>query len=287
LGEYILVRHQQKKKMKKKILILLLICFNQIISLCQSNENVKSNYLLISSSQVDRYYSDQIIDYILYYDELIERISQEIKAIETTLMHMNEKNNLSPMINRRINYLENSIETKELEIIEIEFYKQDWEDTNEILNNINLKVLLNDTKCFKLIGTENVYLPNEYKITESQPNDSLNWVEILPSNPPYMEVVRTQTLPPSSKRIKTVDENCMSRNPNDCIIWVDIEVPETFITRLIENTSLCPKGFDYEKDQCFRKRNIKSFNQIPKILILDAVNNNEILVMDIEEINCN
>ena len=273
--------------MKKNILILLLIFLNQITSLCQINENVKSNYLLISPSQVDRYYSGQIIDYILHYDELIEQISQEIKAIESQLMHLNEKNNLSPMINRRINYLENSIETKELEIIEIEFYKQDWEDTNEIHNNINLKVLLNDTKCFKLIGTENVYLPNEYKITESQPNDSLNWVEILSSNPPYTEVVRTEISPASSKQIKTVDENCMSRNPNDCIIWVEIETPATFTTRLIENKSLCPKGFDFVKDQCFRKRNIKSFNKTPKILILDKDNNKEILVTDINEINCN
>jgi len=66
-----IIKQQQKKKMKKNILMLLFICFTQITSQCQINGNKKFNYLLISPSQVDRYYSDQIIDYILYYDEII------------------------------------------------------------------------------------------------------------------------------------------------------------------------------------------------------------------------
>lgn len=272
--------------MKKIILILLIFCSNKITLQCQNVAYEKYDYLLISPSQVNRFYAEQIIDYIAYYESAIEKAIQEVELKRSQILELTDKQKISNRDRIKISNLEELINFKELEISEIEFYKQEWEDTKLVYEKINLKFLLSENTCYEIVGIEKNYSPNEYKIEKYELDGNHSWIEILPSKHEFEEEVRIKTSSSSTKKIKRIDKNCISNNPDDCITWETIEVPATFTTIQEKNLFFCPDGFYLANEKCKRERTIKAESGSIEIKVLDINNDNEILVLNNNKVKC-
>jgi regulator of extracellular matrix RemA (YlzA/DUF370 family) len=80
-----------------------------------------------------------------------------------------------------------------------------------------------------------------------------SYIEQMPV--PYATTTKTVvTRPASSKWIKKIaDENCLSIDPNDCLVWSFVEVPEESQRITVQVMGNCPDGWTQVGEQCTRE----------------------------------
>ena len=85
---------------------------------------------------------------------------------------------------------------------------------------------------------------------------------------------------------RKADRNCLSQDPNDCLVWCLVQIPavtET-ITKRIEE---CPLGFENELDNiCVREVDADNGKTTKRLRIMDITMLSEIHPVSFEEIDC-
>lgn len=182
-------------------------------------------------------------DYIMDLDNLIEKEENFIQNLTAQKRLKNrEKQHLQKAhINQRALMNEKGI---------LNNFILMWEHAQSKQNELyEIAALLDQAKCIEFITKDDILFKQELELLDAQASPPKSYREVIPMN----------FVGPSTKWVKKrADRNCLSANPDDCLVWCLIEIKEgySFIDMSFEEHSYdgCPTSFelDRERSECYR-----------------------------------
>ncbi len=112
----------------------------------------------------------------------------------------------------------------------------------------------------KEAGNKIVIIPAKYEIVTEKVliKEASTRIEKIPAEF-RIEKERIEVKPSSTKWVKKrAERNCLSRNPDDCLVWCLIEEPAQFRTIDIHVRIGCPDGYEETGDECIKVITIPS-----------------------------
>ncbi len=240
--------------------------------------------IIITPENVNVHYEEQIEYYTKKYQTLINDLTDKRASYQLEIEEIESKKKTRKKDAKYIDELKPLIATLREDIKVLKACISLWTDL-EVLDNENVEHLSLD-KCYDITAKTYVYSPEEYMILEVYPDEILTWYELTES----IEIEEVETIPiePATAKWvrKKVDENCLSRNPDDCLIWCLVEVPA--VTQIIiKRIKECPLGFENEVDNiCVREVDVDNGKSTKRLRIMDITMLTEIRPVSFEESDC-
>lgn len=252
----------------KRICTTLLIIFGVFPFVLSQSQELNTLYVtLIGPENVDRYYDDQVVYYQKYYNKLKIEVEDMIKEEESEEKKLKTKRKLRGKAKERLDRVIEQLTYLDSDLSFIEDFLGYWEEhkSNFYQKNKEFSNSFDKNKCYTIFVDEKKLASNKYKIEEEQLKEEVNWKEEILSN--YKEE-RIETNPATTKWVKRkADKNCLSADPNDCLVWCLVEVPAEYAT---ERVATCPEGFSISKDEylCTNKCSVPSNHEGQRKIVI-------------------
>ena len=276
--------------MKKFFTTLILVFWIFIAGFAQSQELNTLIETLVRPDNLDSYFEHQIDYYQEYYEELkleVEEMIEDEKSIKKRIQAKKKIRKKDQEILKEVN------ERLALLREDLSFIKKFisiWKSYENFDNKMNMSFYENyDSNACYLIETEYDKLDAyEYEITYAEVNQTIKWKEFVEKVNQYGKE-RIEIAPASTKWVKRkADKNCLSADPNDCMVWCLVEVPAQYKT--IKAQSYCPEDFQISLDKKYCHRTISVINEKEKTkrLVIKDIDflDREILIKDYSVIDC-
>ncbi len=242
--------------MKLQTFLLLLLCQSLLLETTgQSNYLESSDEMLIGPADVSWPIKEQFNYYTSRYEGLIDTLDLFEEEYLEEILQIEGKRKKRARDKKNIKTIEEYIEELRIEKEKINYTLNLWKKIEVPVSSMILKKIDSDTACYDLLIGRDYYTSDEYAIVETVLGDSVHWYEVLEvDNVKETETIITQ--PASTKWVKKkADRNCLSADPNDCLVWCLVEVPaqSRTVSRLIGGE--CPEAFvfDDEERNCVKK----------------------------------
>ncbi len=161
-----------------------------------------------------------------------------------------------------------------------------WEHAQSKQNELyEIAAQLDQDQCVEFITKDDILFSQELELQTEQ--------AAAPKS--YKEVIPMKFVGPSTKWVKRrADRNCLSANPDDCLVWCLIEIKEgySFMDVSFEEHSFdgCPTGFELDrtKSECYRTQGIDDDGKLSQKLSLRKIEGKEdVEVIEWRLIECN
>ncbi len=270
--------------------ILLSLSLNQMMA--QSDYLDRIDAFLIGPNNVDLMHNTQSEYYIEKYQLLKENISIERKENQEEILQLDKKKFNRKKTVEEIAYLKESIEILDAEIEKIDRYLNLWSIWEQPEENVLFLKSYDAKKCYQIDGQEFSYFPTDYRIDTLGKGSHIYWNEKIDQVMLGFEFELVEVEPAGSKWVKKrAERNCLSADPNDCLVWCMQETPAVYDTLVIQEAVLgCVDGFNLEKggEQC--ERTIISEDKVEaelQVKLMDDLTDREIRVKKFEIVKCN
>jgi len=244
--------------MKKFFTTLILIFGVFIVVFAQSQELNTIYTTLVGPENVNNYYDEQIIYYQDSFKELREEVLERLKMEKEFEKKIKEKEKIKNKDKRELKEIETQIVLLEADLMAIEEFSNYWKEfeENEFQKMKNFTNNYKVEKCYLIReGIMNI-MPNEYNIEIQKLDTEISWDEMVQGELEGNDELGP--LPPNQKWVKRKpDKNCQSIDPNDCLVWAIVEVPEKGrIYSYKDKVVGCPEDFEFSFDNTFCTREI-------------------------------
>ncbi len=274
----------------KFLLAFLFLSFNQI--------NAQSDYLdridayLVGPDNVDLIHDSQSEYYIEKYQLLRENISIEKADNEAEILQLGQKNFNRKKTVEEIANIKESNKVLDAEIEKIDGYLKLWSVWELPEKNVLFLKSYESKKCYQIDGQAFSYFPSDYRLDTLEKGSLIYWNEKIDQEMLDFEFEIEEVSPARSEWIKKrADRNCLSAEPDDCLVWCLKEFPAQYDTVVIQPAVLgCVDGFNLDKsgEQC--ERRIISEDKVTselQVKLIDSLTDREIRVQKFEIAECN
>ncbi len=244
--------------------LLITLCF-----IAHAFTLVAQSAVLITPKDVDRYYPEQKEFYLEYYDNLStqNQLDQEKLINEKALI--SKRKRLRSKDIRAIQSIESELDSLIQQSKLILENTSMWANIN--YNQDKNEELFLSSNCYDINTTRGIFSPEEYSVDEISVSNSITWSEHVKT---YNHISQIDESSNNQKWVKKKPKNCVSSDPDDCLVWCLIT---------------CPLEFEYNTDNQICSRhivvdNIKSTYQKIEVVLLST--NQELIVIDFREIEC-
>jgi len=263
------------------ILFFFLIFQNSVGAQIYFSE-ILEGYVLFGPENVSNVSIESANFYLKDLEEASEQLSAFIGENNTQISKLRE-GKVGKKIKREIAAIEKDIEKVNLELEVYLEYLAHWEKTKKQLNvNESLLGFIQGKpdQCLEITSDEGPIPTNELK------------VEMAPISESPVEFIRMQTTQRGQTWVKKkADRNCLSADPNDCLVWCKVDLPPGF--KMIDGNNLektfetCPDGFELE-DQNLTCQRLNSMvqNQRKSKIIYSSASYTELNILDWHQIDC-
>ena len=277
--------------MNYKTLSFLLFIISTYSVSAQTDYLARTNTFLVGPSNVDVFYNSQKKHYIEKYENLLEEIlfTKEINLEDIANLEnkfLNKKKSFELI--KELMEINSQIEK---EAMMLDNYLELWNDwtapklNQEFLNNYRSDL------CYQIDGSELSYFPGDYLIDTLSSNSQVSWNEKVDLMLLDYKFELEEITPASTGwEKKRADRNCLSADPNDCLVWYQVEIPATYDTIVIQEASYgCMEGFLFSEidEQCERRIMRKRTTTSELVVkVMDVLTGREIKVKKFEVVEC-
>ncbi|MFK7774105.1 MAG: hypothetical protein AB8F94_18280 [Saprospiraceae bacterium] len=270
-------------KIKLLVLIFFQIFSNSIFGQYHFLETL--NDVLIGPQNVDQFYPEQVEIYTKKYDRMTQYIDELITNHRVEIKEM-EKAEKKKLWNRnRIKQKNELIEVLEIDKEIIEDYKMLWSELVLGSREKEFANVYDESNCYSFFANYKNISSQDCRI-ELDEREFLEWEEFMPQK----DIEKKQHLqilqPAGTKWIKKrADKNCLSNDPNDCMVWCLVEIPEEYqVTNYYEDI---PDNFQLSEDRnvFYRQFSMENINQ-KKYRIFTLRNDRELNILDFKKVKC-
>ncbi len=276
--------------MRTFLLFFILTCYSITLS-AQSDFLSRIGSILIGPDNVDVFHDTQSEYYIEKYQLLSENISIEKEDNLESIRSIEKKKFKSAKTKNEIASLKEINLLLDAELETIEQYVNLWRSWNSPTKNQTFINAYEAKKCYLIEGHEYTYSSSDYRLDTLEKGSHIWWNEKVDQMMLDLEFELVEVEPATSKWIKKrADRNCLSADPNDCLVWSLVEVPAKFDTIVIQEAKLgCINEFSLDKYGLDCDRTVTSEEKVEselQIKIYDRLNGKEIRIKEFEEVEC-
>ena len=225
----------------------------------QSTHLADLDIYLIGPENVNLHFKEQEAFYVEEYSKILIDSREELRLLLVEKTDLLDKKWRRKKHKRRlaeIKYIEAVIKG---EISSLKEYIVLWERYAIPENSEAATQALLTDDCFEVIGEKGVYSPKEYQVVSITNDYSVDWEEVIAMQTLEEEVIKEKWIK------RKADRDCYSADPNDCLVWTLVKVPETKVVKTCPSafpkktrTNLCIKEISVENEYFLEKR-IKAY----------------------------
>ncbi len=266
-------------------IIILLIIFSLCNFVCQSQvyfSQILENYVLLGPENV----SDVNVDVANFYKSDLQGASNQLQKFisdnQNTIAKLKE-GKVRKKVKREIEAIEFDTEKVQDELEIYLEYILLWEQCiSQKTNEAALVIFIKDNprKCIKI----------QTKIGDIDPKGLKIETKEIAEDP--IEFIRMQTAAPRTMWVKKkVDNNCVSADPDDCLVWCLVEVTGGYSMSEgnIQYKSFegCPKGFEINAEAMVCQRaNAEVSGKDSKMFFLSTPDHTDLKVISWQKVDC-
>ena len=250
--------------MKNFFLTLALIFGISTVAFTQSQELNTIIETLVSPNNLDSYFEHQPVYYQDAYEDLkvqVEEMIEEEKSIKRRIQGKKRIRKKDQIVldeaNERLVFLNEDVSF-------LKEYISLWKSYENFGGKLRkeFQANYNSTICYQ-IETEYAKLePYEYEVQMEELSQEIVWKEMVEGVDQYEKGERILIQPATTKWVKRkADRNCLSADPNDCLVWCLIEVPAEYGFADEGGVQGCPDNFQMSVDEKYCYRTISIFNE--------------------------
>ncbi len=224
------------------------------------------NEYLIGPENVSYHLEEQKAYYSSTFETYSNDIEQKQEEIITAIEYKkSSRKRLRSKDKQAIKYLEKDLSTLKDELASIIVFTKMWDDLvisvdAEVLNDYH-----GDTECYEIESyTGENYQPKEYTIKEITGKASWDELTFEPQGEPKWVK-------------KKADQNCLSANPEDCLVWCLVE------------TKGCQSGFDLSENEAYCRKTIqleRAPSSLPITKFISLKSGREIIPKQLQAVTC-
>jgi len=187
--------------------------------------------------------------------------------------------------------LEEEILILDSDLSKVEKYLTLWREWNHPGKNNTFLKSYNSEKCYELEGNDFTFSPADYRLDSLGKGSHIWWNEKMDQVMLDFKFDLVEVAPASTKWVKKrADRNCLSADPNDCLVWCLIEVPAKVDTVIIQEAKLgCLDGFFLNKNELECDRTIISEEKVEselQVKVMDLYSEQEIRIKEFKMVEC-
>ncbi len=277
--------------MIKQKTVLIIVSFFTIShwSYSQCDSLLIIDEILVTPEQVDHHYEEQVEYYIDNYTALQAIWMDEIRMIdeEINVIKLNEK--IRNKDRREISDLEEVKRDIKSDLEIVDYYLLSWLGFEISDKQIEFHNHYDLNKCYDLTTKSSFYSPEDYRVDFVDSSQLLFWFEVLPvtvikqKTEQYSEGTTTKWVK------KKAERNCLSSDPNDCLVWCLVEIPAQTKTRVVQEGGLyCPDGFETNTatSKCTKLIEVENRQNRLRWSFISHKTNKQLNVIDYREVSC-
>lgn len=275
----------------KTLLFFLLLSFAVNGLFAQSDHLKRMDAFLIGPDNVDVFHNIQSEYYIENYQLLRENILIEKEDNLEEIQSLDKKRFNRKKTLEEITFLEATNTLIDTEVEKIDRFLKLWSTWETPIENTSFLKGYQAKNCYQIDGSEFTYFPTDYRLDTLKQGSQISWHEKVDQMLLEYEFELVEVEAAREKWVKKkADRNCLSADPNDCLVWCMVETPAKFDTIVIQEATLgCMEGFllDQSGDQC--ERIVISDEEVDtelSIKLIDVLTSREIRVKEFEIISC-
>lgn len=241
---------------------------------------------LVMPNDLNLSFQEQSDFYIKKYNTFLDYFQKELNEYQAEIKRLKDKKKLSKKNKKYLQDLEGDISYWEAKIDTIGIYLTTWELFEEPNLSIDLAEGLKGGGCFEIynpqeIKTSRIVALEDYAVAlvDYSNTNKIEWEERLPCRiGPKSKVVRKKWIK------RRADKNCLSTDPDDCLVWCYIEETEE-----VENKT-CPKDFKLNENacECIRRQYTEiQLSKVNRFKLIERETWMEIKVVDFKKKDCN
>lgn len=279
--------------MKKAI--KLLPCFLLLFALTFINSNIFAQIyvskifdkeIILGPENVNAYNESTVINHITFLEDFIVDLDIAIEKKQDIIDAFAAKKRLKKREQYQLQKAQNAKRDINNEKEILTHFILMWENISTKQKKLyEIAAHLDQAKCVEFITKDDILFNQELELRHDQNNASNTYKEVIP----------VTHIGASTKWVKKrADRNCLSANPDDCLVWCLIEIKEgyTFKDLTFEEFSYdgCPDSFelDRERSECFRTFKTEDDREIlPNLSLRKKEGKEDVEVLEWRVVECN
>ena len=271
--------------MRNKLIILIFFQFFSGSIFCQYHFLETLNDVLIGPQNVDHFYPEQVVYYTKKYNTMIKYIDELIVNHRYELEQMEEDKKKKLWNQNEINQKKEIIEVLEVDKEIIDDFIMLWSELVLGSRGKDFAKVYNESKCYSFFANYKNISSQDCRI-ELDEREYFEWEEFMWQKD-FEEKQHLQIIQPGGTKWikKRANRNCLSSDPNDCMVWCLVEIPKEYqVTNYYEEV---PENFQLSKSRgvFHRQFTIENTNK-KKYRIFTLRDNSELNILDFKEIKC-
>lgn len=270
----------------KNIYLIIGFCLCWFSSFSQFQPLETLDEVMIGPANVDVHYLEQVEFYVGKYENMLTYLEEVELKHQSELEKQLSKKKSKIWRKNQIKKEENIIAQIQTDIEVIGDYIFLWKNSKIGAAREKFELEFDANLCYEISSMDKIYFPSEYKV-EKEDRDFLEWNEIIPSKHVKEGDVKKLAKQAGYKWVKKrADKNCLSKDPNDCMVWSLVEIPWEFQTERYDD-GITP-NFKLSDDKQFLIRTFEiESRETKKYILLDILDDTEIEVKDFKKLSCN
>lgn len=212
--------------------------------------------------------------YINYLSEIRTDLSSSVESKVKLIDELKQKDKLKRSEKRKLKKAFRIIDEMEDELFVVDSLMTLWTELAMFKESlIDALELINEGECIEFSTNKGTFNSSEVRIEQSEFSEEIEYNEIIYFESGYI----------GSKWVKKRSNNCLSSDPNDCLIWCMVESKGLKFTDMMENEynyDNCPTSFNYNrlKNTCERVKKYNTENDTLEKINVVSIKDNEILI---------
>lgn len=249
----------------KKIFAILIFVFVMLATVfTQSQELNTIIETLVRPENLNSYFDHQIVFYQNSYKELKVQIEEMIDDEKSIKKRIQSKRKIRRRDQEKLDEVNERLALLKEDLAFTEKFISIWRSYErfESKTRNGFYESYNADTCYVLETEDEKLEPYEYEIKWEEIKQEIEWQELVEGIEHCKKGDRIEISPPSTKWVKRkADRNCISEDPNDCLVWCLIEVPAEYGIAEDHMVLKCPNGFQISSDKKYCYRTISIINE--------------------------
>ena len=267
---------------------LFILVFFQLFSgsiFCQYHFLETLDDVLIGPQNVDCFYPEQVEHYTKKYNTLTENIGEILVNQRGELKEMEAEKKKKRWNLNRINEKKQIIENSEIDQEIIEDFILLWSGLILGTREKDFAKVYDGSLCYSFFANYKNISSQECRI-ELDERALIEWEEFMRQEDfeekEHLQIVKAAGTKWIKKR---ADKNCLSNDPNDCMVWCLVEIPVEYQLTNSNEEVLDNFQLSEKRNVFYREFSIENSKE-KKYRIFTLRDNRELNILDFKEIKC-
>ncbi len=275
----------------KNFLFALFLLINSQHLFSQSDYLNNFDAFLIGPDNVDIFHDFQMEYYIEKYQALREELLVDKTDNREHHQALENKKFKSRKNKERMDDLKIENDLIVADLKKVNHYLNLWVTWKGSPGNQAFLEAYQPTVCYQIEGMDFTYFPDDYRLDTLGKGSLVWWNEVVEEIMLEFKYELVEVEPAREDWVqKKADRNCLSANPNDCLVWCLVEVPAKIDTLVIQAAKMgCVEGFFLDESDSMCKNAIISEEKIEvdlQVKVIDILTGREIRMKSFEKMEC-